>query len=147
MSDHHPKGDPEGRDPAELVKQLAQRKVDMTIFRVNSSVDLMCAKLKAAHAEGAAAEGGAGQAANFVLLDVQQQLGQALPAVGMVRAARAFHAPLPPGAALGGACMPGMMPEAPMAGGWAHGPTPHFTAFSTACSASVERCMASAARM
>ena len=35
------------------------------------------ALLKAAHAEGAAAEGGAGEDANFVLMNVEQQLGAA----------------------------------------------------------------------
>ena len=77
MDDAHPKGDPTGLDPAALVKALAQRRIDLTVFRVNKSVDKMCALFKAAHAEGAAAEGGAGEDANFVLMNVEQQLGAA----------------------------------------------------------------------
>jgi hypothetical protein len=43
MDDSHPKGDPTGLDPADLVKTLAQRRIDLTVFRVNKSVDKMCA--------------------------------------------------------------------------------------------------------
>jgi len=77
MDDSYPKGCPEKRDPADLVRQLAQKRVDMTIFRVNRNVDKMCALFKVAHAEGAAAEGGAGEDANFVLLNVEQQVAAA----------------------------------------------------------------------
>jgi hypothetical protein len=178
--DEFPKGDPDGRDPCDLVAQLAQRGVDMTCFRCTDMVDPMCALFMAAHEEGAKRPGGAGADANFVLLNVKA--ANAAPAAAAAGAPRwgggppavAACAPPPPGAAAafgvarlfaaprraaaggderaprmpasGGSgisaapcapsCAPEEAPSAPSAS----------DAFSEGLMASVERCMASAAR-
>jgi hypothetical protein len=146
LEDAYPKGCPEGRDPAQLVRALAQKRVDMTVFRVNPSVDTMCALLKAAHKEGAEAEGGAGEDANFVLLNVEQQLaaaGAALPSVHLARC----------GFGLGGggggdfsckAFSGDALPAVAVASGFAApaaAPSAHAAAFSHSCMESVSRCM------
>jgi von Willebrand factor type A domain len=41
IDDRFPKGDPLGRDPYQQVKKLAEKGVDMTIFRIDPSMDIM----------------------------------------------------------------------------------------------------------
>ena len=175
--DEFPKGDPDGRDPCDLVAQLAQKGVDMTCFRCTDMVDPMISLFMAAHEEGAKRPGGAGADANFVLLNVKAANAAAAPA-GAPRwgdgppAVAACGAP-PPGAisAFGVARKAAFAPRAgavlfrgmPAAGGSGFSAAPcappcapeeapsgaapsASDAFSEGLMASVERCMASAAR-
>jgi hypothetical protein len=75
LDDEYPQGDPNGRDPYQLVAALAERKIDMTVFKCSDNMDVMVKRFLAAHAEGAQRPSGAGDDANFVILNVVQQLG------------------------------------------------------------------------
>jgi hypothetical protein len=75
LDDRYPRGDPNGRDPHQLVAALAERKIDMTVFKCSDNMDTMVKRFLAAHAEGAQRPSGAGDDANFVILNVAQQLG------------------------------------------------------------------------
>jgi hypothetical protein len=106
LDDRYPRGDPNGRDPHQLVAALAERKIDMTVFKCSDNMDVMVKRFLAAHAEGAQRPSGAGDDANFVILNVAQQLGSHAPA-SAARRARAspsvgFGGPGGPGGGGGG---------------------------------------------
>lgn len=41
VGDRYPNGDPEGKEPYEQIKELVSMNTDLTIFRINSSIDKM----------------------------------------------------------------------------------------------------------
>jgi hypothetical protein len=90
LDDRYPRGDPNGRDPHQLVAALAERKIDMTVFKCSDNMDVMVKHFLAAHAEGAQRPSGAGDDANFVILNVAQQLGSHAPAARGARSSRGF---------------------------------------------------------
>ncbi len=61
VGDRYPKGDPDGRDLFDTVRQLAEMGVDMTLFRINSSVDKMIEEFAVAFQ---------GTESTFTLLDI-----------------------------------------------------------------------------
>lgn len=61
VGDRYPKGDPDGRDLFDTVRQLAEMGVDMTLFRINSSVDKMIEEFSGAFQ---------GTESMFTLLDI-----------------------------------------------------------------------------
>lgn len=61
VGDRYPKGDPDGRDLFETVRQLAEMGVDMTLFRINASVDKMIEEVASAYN---------GTDSTFTLLDI-----------------------------------------------------------------------------
>lgn len=67
VGDRYPKGDPEGRDLFDTVRQLAHLGVDMTLFRINASVDKMIEELAVAFE---------GTDSTFTLLDIAGQNSQ-----------------------------------------------------------------------
>ena len=73
IDDDYPRGDPQGRCPAELVASLAERGIDMTFYKCNDTTDLMIRRFKEAHTEGASRPTGAGEDANFIVRKVAQQ--------------------------------------------------------------------------
>lgn len=66
LGDRFPKGDPNGLDPYQQVKSLAQRGIDMTIFRVNKDVDKMIEQFAKAYEEYT-------DSTTFTILDVISQ--------------------------------------------------------------------------
>ena len=90
--DEFPKGDPDGRDPADLVAQMAQRRIDMTCFRCTDLVDPMCKLFAEAHEAGSKRPGGAGEDANFVLLNVTQANAASKAGPAALARAPAAHA-------------------------------------------------------
>jgi hypothetical protein len=92
VDDRYPRGDPHGRCPAALVSSMAERQIDLTVFKCSSNMDTMVRRFHAAHTEGASRPGGAGANANFVLLNVEQQLGDARKSAG-VRGGAGLGAP------------------------------------------------------
>lgn len=74
LSDRYPGGDPDGRDPRELLKQLAGRAVDYTFTKCGTAhTDKMLEELHAAFTSVAAPE-------RFVVLDLQPQTAVAAAA-------------------------------------------------------------------
>jgi hypothetical protein len=49
VADRFPKGDPDGREPYDQIRELAEMDVDMTVFRVNSTVDKMIEEFEMAY--------------------------------------------------------------------------------------------------
>lgn len=61
VGDRYPKGDPDGRDLFDIVRHLAEMGVDMTLFRINASVDKMIEEVASAYN---------GTDSTFTLLDI-----------------------------------------------------------------------------
>ncbi len=64
VGDRYPKGDPDGKEPFDQVQELAMMDVDMTVFRADSSMDMMIEEF------GKAYQGTSGL---FTVLDVTRQ--------------------------------------------------------------------------
>lgn len=82
LSDRYPGGDPDGRDPKALMRQLAGAGVDYTFIRVTPHTDRMVEVL---HAAFTAAAGG--QPERFVVLDLAPQVAAAAEAAAAKRRA------------------------------------------------------------
>jgi hypothetical protein len=63
VDDRFPKGDPNGREPFDQVKELAIRGIDMTIFRVDKSMDKMIDEFSNAYQQ-------AGNDSTFTMLNL-----------------------------------------------------------------------------
>jgi von Willebrand factor type A domain len=63
-SDRFPKGDPDGKEPYDQIVQLVNMNVDLTIFRINSSVDKMIEEFQKAFV---------GSQSTLTILDVSNQ--------------------------------------------------------------------------
>lgn len=73
LGDRFPKGDPNGREPSVQVKTLAKRDIDLTMFRVDHSIDKMVEIFANVYDE-AKAEAPPGEFdATFTLLDIAKQ--------------------------------------------------------------------------
>ena len=64
VGDRFPKGDPEGREPSVQVRTMAERGMDLTLFRIDASMDKMIERF---------AEAYQGTEATFTMLDVVKQ--------------------------------------------------------------------------
>lgn len=68
VSDRYPKGDPNGRNPREQVALLADRGIDLTVFRIKPSIHTMIRVFDEAYQNGNA---------TFTVLDVENQEAEA----------------------------------------------------------------------
>ena len=64
ISDRYPKGDPPGRKPRAQVKLLAEQGIDLTVFRINPSINTMIRIFEESYQ---------GTNATFTVLDVENQ--------------------------------------------------------------------------
>lgn len=81
VGDRYPKGDPNGLEPYQQVSELATMGVDMTVFRIDKSMDKMIETFSEAYN---------GKDGTFVLLDVVKQFSE-LDRTSLVR--RSFDLP------------------------------------------------------
>lgn len=73
VSDRFPNGDPQKREPFNQVKEMAQRGIDFTMFRINNSIDKMVEEFSNAYHEVKQNAVPGEFDATFTLLDITKQ--------------------------------------------------------------------------
>lgn len=71
VSDRYPKGDPNGREPSDQVRQLASKGIDFTLFRIDKCMDEMIKEFSEVYKNENINGGSCG---TFTLLDVVNQV-------------------------------------------------------------------------
>lgn len=66
VGDRFPKGDPQNREPSEQVRELAMRDIDLTVFRVDNSIDKMIEVFSGVYES-------VNNGSTFTLLDIARQ--------------------------------------------------------------------------